>query len=112
MMLCVFIVCILSLYWAVQFHVEENLHSLTIWVVDFDGTVDPSRDSKSIVGPAVVDVARRIIQTPEHGRLGYVIRSPSEFDYNPWAVRQGVYDEHAYAAIIINANATSLPSRV
>ncbi|KDE84614.1 MNNG and nitrosoguanidine resistance protein [Aspergillus oryzae 100-8] len=106
--LCVFILCILSLYWAVQFRVEQNLHSLTVWVVDFDGMVDPYRDTKPIVGPAVTDVAENLIQTPETGRLGYTIKSPDEFNYDPWAVRQGVYDEHAYAAIIVNANATTL----
>ncbi|KAE8423609.1 hypothetical protein BDV36DRAFT_242938 [Aspergillus pseudocaelatus] len=106
--LCVFILCILSLYWAVQFRVEENLHSLTVWVVDFDGMADPYRDTQPIVGPAVTEVAEKLIQTSETGRLGYTIKSPDEFSYDPWAVRQGVYDEHAYAAIIVNANATTL----
>ena len=70
--------------------------------------VDPYRDTQPIVGPAVTEVAEKLIQTPKTGRLGYSIKSPAEFSYDPWAVRQGVYDEHAYAAIIINANATTL----
>ncbi|KAB8237186.1 SNG1 family protein [Aspergillus alliaceus] len=108
LMLCVFVLCILSLFWAVQFRVQENLHSLTVWVVDFDGLVDPYRETKPIVGPAVTHVAESLVQSPKTGRLGYIIKYPSDFNYDPWAVRQGVYDEHAYAAIIVNANATTL----
>ena len=40
--------------------------------------------------------------------LGYSIKSAADFHYDPWEVRQAVYDEHAYAAIIVNPNATSL----
>ncbi|KAI9375584.1 hypothetical protein BJX61DRAFT_493815 [Aspergillus egyptiacus] len=39
--------------------------------------------------------------------LDYVIKSPAEFDHDPVAVRQAVYDEHCYAAIIVSANATT-----
>lgn len=55
----------------------------------------------------MTDVANRFIKShTEH--VGYKIRSPADFNYDPWAVRQGVYDEHAYAAIIVNPNATTL----
>ncbi|GIC94863.1 SNG1 family protein [Aspergillus udagawae] len=107
--LCAFILCVLSLYWAVQFRSEGRLHTLTVWVVDFDNQVEPYRNDSitPIVGPAVTDVANRLIKSDtEH--VGYEIRSPADFNYDPWAVRQGVYDEHAYAAIIVNPNATTL----
>ncbi|KKK25334.1 hypothetical protein AOCH_006909 [Aspergillus ochraceoroseus] len=110
LMLCVFILCVLSLYWAVQFRVEANLPSLTIWVVDFDGQlpVDVSqRSNQSIVGPAITNLADRIANSDTH-HLGYTIKSPAEFQYSLEAVRQGIYDEHAYAAIIVNPNATTL----
>ncbi|RHZ47006.1 SNG1 family protein [Aspergillus thermomutatus] len=107
--LCVFILCVLSLYWAIQFRSEDRLHTLTIWVVDFDNQVEPYKNESitPIIGPAVTDVANRFIESDtEH--VGYKIRSPADFNYDPWAVRQGVYDELAYAAIIVNPNATTL----
>ncbi|GAD95748.1 conserved hypothetical protein [Paecilomyces variotii No. 5] len=90
--LCVFVVGILSLYWAILFRVENNLPALKIWVVDFD---------------VVISVATQIIQSTTR-RLGFTIKSPADFGNDPMAVRQSVYDEKAYAAIIVNANATTL----
>lgn len=40
--------------------------------------------------------------------LGFVARSPQEFDFDPLNVRREIYHQHAWAAFIINANATSL----
>ncbi|EAW13432.1 SNG1 family protein [Aspergillus clavatus NRRL 1] len=109
LMLCVFILCILSLYWAVQFRAEDRLPALTVWVVDFDNQVEPYKNDTltAIVGPVVTDVARQAVQSNRKG-VGYTIKSPADFDFDPWAVRQGVYDEHAYAAVIVNPNATAL----
>ncbi|KAL2849836.1 hypothetical protein BJY01DRAFT_210370 [Aspergillus pseudoustus] len=100
LMLCVFILCVLSLYWAVQFRVEAELHALKVWVVDFDDASD------AIVGPAVTDLAQSIIDSDIQS-VGYVIKSPTDFGNDPVAVRQAVYDEHCYAAIIVYANATT-----
>lgn len=105
--LCFFVLSVLSLFWAVQFHVEGNLPSLRVWVIDFDGKVDPYRTNDTIVGPAVTDAASQIIHSTTD-RVGYTIVSPAEFNYDVWNARQQIYDEHAYAAIIVNANATSL----
>ncbi|KAF9888914.1 hypothetical protein FE257_008284 [Aspergillus nanangensis] len=107
--LCIFIICVLSIFWASQFRVEKSYPELTIWVVDFDGQVDPyiNQDQTPIVGPAVTDLAQQIIDARDFN-LGYTIKSPADFNYDPWAVRQGVYDEHAYAAIVVNPNATAL----
>lgn len=105
--LCFFVLCVLSLFWAVQFHVEGNLPSLRVWAIDFDGKVDPYRTNDTIVGPAVTDAASQIIHSTTD-RVGYTIVSPAEFNYDVWNARQQIYDEHAYAAIIVNANATSL----
>lgn len=107
LILCVFVLCVLSLFWAVQFHVEGNLPSLRVWVIDFDGKVDPYRTNDTIVGPAVTDAASQIIHSTTD-RVGYTIVSPAEFNYDVWNARQQIYNEHAYAAIIVNANATSL----
>ncbi|KAL2801927.1 hypothetical protein BJX63DRAFT_416204 [Aspergillus granulosus] len=100
LMLCVFILSVLSLYWAIQFRVEAKLHNLKVWVVDFDDSSD------AVVGPAVTDLAQSIIDSDTQS-VGYVIKQPTDFHNDPVAVRQAVYDEHCYAAIIVNANATT-----
>lgn len=95
--LCVFILGILSLFWASRFRVTENLHSLTVWVVDFDS---PESAEEPIVGPAIIDVARSLTGA------GYTVQDAAEFGYDHMAVRQRVYDQEAYAAIVISPNAT------
>lgn len=107
LIICVFVLSILSLFWAVQYRVEDNLPSLTVWVIDFDGQVEPYRTNETIVGPAVTDVAAQIINSTTD-RLGYTIVSPAAFNYDVWNVRQQIYDEHAYAAIVVNPNATTM----
>ncbi|KAJ6153654.1 hypothetical protein N7470_006613 [Penicillium chermesinum] len=107
LILCLFVLCVLSLFWGSQFTTEEKLETLNVWVVDFDGKVDPYKTSDPFVGPIITDVAQKY--TDSNGlHLGYHIKAASEFDYDPIAVRQAVYDEHAYAAIIVNPNATVL----
>ncbi|KAL4867646.1 hypothetical protein BDV12DRAFT_118289 [Aspergillus spectabilis] len=103
LMLCVFILCVLSLYWGVQFKVASHLPSLKVWVVDFDS----GNSQDAIVGPAVVNLTEKIIASGGEN-LGYTIKSAAEFNNNPVAVRQAVYDEHCWAAIIVNPDATSL----
>lgn len=78
--------------------------NLTVWVVDFDAHLDGKENP--IVGPAIVKVASMAISTPQS--LTYKIRSPAEFDYDPRALKQAIYDEHAYAAVIVSPNATGL----
>lgn len=105
--LCVFIFGVLSLFWGSQYRTEANYPALKVFVVDFDGTVDPYRTSDPVVGPAVTNATKGIIHsTGLH--LGYEIKSPADFDYDPWAVRRAVYNEKAYAAVIVNPNATTL----
>ncbi|KAJ9272033.1 hypothetical protein DTO212C5_1796 [Paecilomyces variotii] len=107
--LCVFIVGVLSLYWAILFREENNLPALKVWVVDFDGQIEPyhSSGSRPLVGPVIISVATQIIQNIT-GTLGFTIKPPADFGNDPFAVRQSIYDEKAYAAIIVNANATTL----
>lgn len=40
--------------------------------------------------------------------LGFINVPPSHFNNDPIQVRQSIYDFHAWAAIVINANATAL----
>jgi hypothetical protein len=99
-MLCVFVLVVLSLYWAIQFRVEAKLPNLKVWVVDFDDSSD------AVVGPAVTDLAQSIIDSDTR-TVGYVIKPSTGFNNDPVAVRQAVYDEHCYAAIIVNQNASA-----
>lgn len=100
------ILAILSLYWGVLFRVEDNLSSLVVWVVDFDGQVAPYNNIAPIVGPEIVRYAESLIAPT--GAVGWGSLPASEFNNDPLQVRQRVYDYDAWAAIIINANATAL----
>ncbi|KAJ5151679.1 hypothetical protein N7492_009974 [Penicillium capsulatum] len=104
--LCVFVLAVLSIFWGSQHRTEANYPSLKVWVVDFDGQLDPYRTGHPIVGPAVTNATTQIIHSGGL-HLGYEIKSASEFQ-DPFAVRQAVYDEHVHAAVIINPNATTL----
>ncbi|KAJ5152704.1 uncharacterized protein N7482_009182 [Penicillium canariense] len=105
--LCVFVFTVLSLFWGSQYSTESKYSELKVWVVDFDGQTDAYRTSDPIVGPAVTNATQSILASPGL-HLGYIIKNASSFNNDPWAVRQGVYDEHAHAAVIINPNATTL----
>lgn len=102
----VFILLVLSLYWAALYTVEENMSALTTIVVDFDGQSAPYNDIQPVVGPVMTQVAQQIRKPT--GTLGWEVRDPADFNFDPLAVRQYVYDEHAWAAVIVNNNATAL----
>lgn len=95
------------MYWAVLFHVQENLSSLDVFVVDFDGTQPPYQGVKPLIGPLITQMTEEMLRSPDP-HLGYVTMSPAQFNNDPLAVRQAVFDFQAYAAIVINANATAL----
>ena len=100
---------VLSLYWAVLFHVGQNISSLDVFVVDFDGTQAPFTGVTPLVGPLITQTTEKMISSGSSGgHLGYVTMDPAIFDNDPLQVRQAVYDWHAWAAIVINANATGL----
>jgi len=101
-----YILAILSLCWAILFRVEEDLSSLAVWVVDFDGQVEPYKDVTPMVGPQIVQAAEKLIAPS--GSLGWLARFPADFNYDPMEVRSQIYDFKAWAAIIINGNATAL----
>lgn len=106
LILCVFILTILSLYWAVLFHAEQNSKALKIWVVDFDSQVAPYTSTTPLVGPQLVQAALMQNEMPSH--LGFQSRAISDFGSDPMEVRRQIYDQKAWAAIIVNANATTL----
>lgn len=105
--LAVFILSMLSMYWAVLFHVEENISSLQIFVVDFDGQIAPYTSVTPLLGPMITRMTEETQRSP-NTHLGYVTMPPSDFNNDPIQVRQAVFDQKAWAAIVINANATTL----
>ncbi|KAI9759561.1 MAG: rRNA-processing protein bfr2 [Chaenotheca gracillima] len=108
LILCCFIFAVLSLYWGALYHVEANLPSLGVFVVDFDGQVAPYNTGETpIVGPQITQAVEMQLSSPEP-HLGYITMPPSDFDNDPMQVRQAVYDYKAWAAIIINPNATAM----
>jgi hypothetical protein len=106
LMLFLFVMAVLLLYWAVLFRVEEKMSALTVHVVDFDGQA-PYDDVDPFIGPMVTQMA---LETNNLDRptLGFSVLPAADFNNDPIAVRQSVYDEHCFAAIIVNANASSL----
>lgn len=107
-MLATFILAVMSIYWGVLSHVELNIPSLGVYVVDFDGQVGPyTTREEPLVGPLVLKTVEQLMaSTPQH--LGYTTLSPSDFNNDPMLVREAVYQHHAWAAIIVNPNATAL----
>ncbi|KAI9821846.1 MAG: hypothetical protein M1827_002428 [Pycnora praestabilis] len=108
LILAVFILAVLSIYWAVLYHVEENLPSLVVYVVDFDGQLTPYNTGEPpLIGPMMVQTTEMMVASPEP-HLGFGSLPPSMFNNDPIAVRQAVFDQKAWASIVINANATAL----
>ncbi|KAH7121306.1 hypothetical protein B0J11DRAFT_62820 [Dendryphion nanum] len=105
--LAVAILAFLCLYWGALFRTEENLHSLGVYIVDFDSKVQPYTNVEPFVGPFITRSIQSLVDRGGH-HLGYTFLPPSSFDNDPLRVREAVYDFKAWAAIIINANATSL----
>lgn len=107
--LMIFILGVLSIYWASLFHVEQNLSSLVVYVVDMDAQAAPYNASgvTPLVGPIITNLARTMVASGSP-TLGWGPMFASDFDYDPMNVRQAVYNFDAWAAIIINPNATAL----
>lgn len=106
--LMAFILAVLSIYWGVFFDVQNRLHRLKVYVVDFDGiTPFDNTGNAPFVGTTITTLVE---QTLSEGKptLGWEIRQPSEFNNDPIQVRQAVYDNDAWAAIIVNSNATAM----
>jgi hypothetical protein len=103
--LFIFILLVLSLFWGTFFHVHQNLGSFVVWIVDFDGVNDSSGDLP-VIGPALIQEVEKAIQsTSPH--VGYGVLPASHFNNDPIEVRRAIYDYDAWAAIVINPNATS-----
>ncbi|KAI1266387.1 MNNG and nitrosoguanidine resistance protein [Xylariaceae sp. FL1019] len=98
---------ILSLYWGFSYVVPEKLNSLTVHVVDFDGSQPPYVKVNPIVGPVMTHLTERLNWKETSEQLTYHVVGPEQYDYDPIAVRRAVYDFKIWAAIVINPNATT-----
>ncbi|KAK5136638.1 hypothetical protein LTR08_002652 [Meristemomyces frigidus] len=106
--LMAFILGVLSIYWGALFRVEKNLGNLVVYVVDFDGLVAPYTGGRApVVGPAITGLARAMVASATPN-LGYSVLPASDFGDDPIQVRQAVFDFKAWAAIIVNPNATAM----
>lgn len=106
--LMAFILAVLSIYWGVFFQVENRLKHLLVYVVDMDGAAPyDNTGAQPFVGQTITQLVEKQLSgsTPT---LGWSIRSGSEFNNDPLEVRQAVYNWDAWAAIIINPNASAL----
>ncbi|KAM0280565.1 hypothetical protein ACHAQH_004010 [Verticillium albo-atrum] len=81
LILMVFILSILSLYWAVLYRVEDNMRALDVQVVDFDGQVAPYTGVSPMIGPQVVQLTEQMLSMPGPS-LGYNTVPASQFDYD------------------------------
>ncbi|OJD34904.1 mnng and nitrosoguanidine resistance protein [Diplodia corticola] len=107
--LMAFILAVLSIYWGAFFHLPANTRNLVVYVVDMDGAGQYSASVTGhapIIGPAITELANQMLQQPP--TLGYRIMSGAPFNNDPIQVRQAVYNQEAWASIVINPNATAL----
>ena len=98
----VFILSVLSIYWGSLYHVENNLSSLVVYVVDMDGAAPYDTTGRQpIVGPVISNLARSMVASG-NPTLGWGVLPGSDFGNDPVQVRQAVFDFDAWAAIVIN----------
>lgn len=88
---------------------DQNLSTLKVYVVDFDGQVAPydTTNFQPIIGPAITSLAQEQLKSSKP-HLGFEFPPLAKFNHDPINVRKSVYDWDAWAAIVINANATAL----
>ncbi|KAF1919572.1 hypothetical protein BDU57DRAFT_440553 [Ampelomyces quisqualis] len=103
-----FILAVLSLYWGVFFNVQNRLHHLLVYVVDMDGaTPFGNTGNQPFVGQTITQLAEKQLSSGMP-TLGWSVRSGSEFNNDVLEVRQAIYNWDAWAAIVINPNATAM----
>ena len=100
--LCTALLGILSLYWGALFRVEANMDSLIVYVVNFE------TQSDALVGPLITQATEKMVEENMMPHLGYITIPPSAYNNDPMQVRQAIYDQQAWAAIVINSNATTM----
>lgn len=78
---------------------EHYFPNAKLYVYDFDSTANQN----PLLGPTVVQYLRSTLNAPVH--MGVIIRNPTGKTFDD--VAQEIVGEKAWAAVVINANATS-----
>ena len=73
-----------------------------MFVVNFETEPD------ALVGPMVTQMTESIVEENAMPHLGFVTVPPSAYNYDHLAVREAIYQQEAYAGIVVNSNATTL----
>lgn len=106
--LMAFILAVLSIYWGVFFQVENRLSHLLVYVVDMDGAAPfDNTGNAPFVGPTITELVQQQLSSGMP-TLGWDVRPGSDFNNDVLEVRQAIYNWDAWAAIIINPNASAL----
>ncbi|EUC50644.1 hypothetical protein COCMIDRAFT_32159 [Bipolaris oryzae ATCC 44560] len=106
--LMAFILAVLSIYWGVFFQVEQRLDHLLVYVVDMDGAAPYDNTGNApFVGPTITQLVQQQLSSGQP-TLGWGTRPGSDFNNDPMRVREAVYEWDAWAAIVINPNASAL----
>jgi hypothetical protein len=106
--LMAFILAVLSIYWGVFFNVQNRLSHLLVYVVDMDGAAPYDNTGNApFVGPTITQLVQKQLSSGMP-TLGWSIRPGSDFSNDVLEVRQAVYNWDAWAAIVINPNASAL----
>ncbi|KAJ5564042.1 hypothetical protein N7513_000284 [Penicillium frequentans] len=85
---------------------EDNLSTLTIWIIDFDSAIAPYDSFEPFVGPMITEIIMDDFPSAKQSP-SMVQYTPHSFQNDSMAIRRAVYEQHVYAAVIINANATT-----
>lgn len=90
------ILAVLSIYWGAMWRIEDGIHNLNGWVVDFDGQA---------MGQAVQAAAMNV--TGPKNRISWTVIPASNFPNGPSDVTRAVVDEKCWVAIVVNPKATT-----
>ncbi|GJN89696.1 hypothetical protein Rhopal_002683-T1 [Rhodotorula paludigena] len=90
---------LLSVFWGSTYKLEYYFPNVKVYVYDYDSAANPN----AILGPSVVQYLVGTTSTRPH--MGVIVRDPSGKTFDD--VASEIVGEKAWAAVVINANATS-----
>lgn len=94
--------CFLSFFWGSIYLVENNFRNLDVYVISFD-----TATNSFLTGPIMNQATYLANLDPSVAHLGWQIRDASLYPNGLDDVRQEILGQKAWAAIVVNANATT-----
>lgn len=91
----------LSLFWGSTYHLQTNFHRLTVHLVPLD------TDAQSFLNQPFINMAQEQNSLTTTPHFTYIIRSASDYPNGLEDVRREVLGQECWAAVVVNANATS-----